>query len=122
MLLLLRQLVFYREILVFLQLTEMAYMEQNEPFSTLNILFCRKYFFQNLTIFTKVNNMVDASASNSNGFLSRDTCVSSTELNRPNCNKVSLSPHLIEPKWQEVFLSKPDSVFPQKQCARFCSF
>jgi hypothetical protein len=92
MLLLLRQLVFYREILVFLQLTEMAYMEQNEPFSTLNILFCRKYFFQNLTIFTKVNNMVDASASNSNGILSRDTCVSSTELNRPICNKVSLSP------------------------------
>jgi hypothetical protein len=77
---------------VFLQLTEMAYMEQNEPLSTLKILFCRKYFFQNLTIFTQVNNMVDATASNSNGFLWRDTCVSSTQLNRPIWNKVSLSP------------------------------
>jgi hypothetical protein len=77
---------------VFLQLTEMAYMEQKEPLSTLKILFCRKYFFQNLTISTQVNNMVDASASNSNGFLSRATCVSSMELNRPICNKVSLSP------------------------------
>jgi hypothetical protein len=52
----------------------------------------RSYFFQYWNIFTQVNNMVDACASNTNGFLSRDTCVSSTQLNRPIWNKLSLSP------------------------------
>jgi hypothetical protein len=35
--------------------------------------------------------VLDAATSNIDGFLWRDTCVSSTQLNRPIWNKVSLS-------------------------------
>jgi hypothetical protein len=36
--------------------------------------------------------VLDAAACNLDGFLWRDTCVSSTQLNRPIWNKQSLSP------------------------------
>jgi hypothetical protein len=38
------------------------------------------------------NNVLDAPASNTDSFLLRDTCVSSTQLNRPNWSNVSLTP------------------------------
>jgi hypothetical protein len=41
--------------------------------------------------------------SNIDGFLLRDTCVSSTQLNRPICNKRGYL-HLENPKLQKVFL------------------
>jgi hypothetical protein len=61
-----------------------------------------------------------APASNTDGFLSRDTCVSSTQLNMPILNKMSL--HLENPDLQEVFLSKTNSILTGKQCARSYTF
>jgi hypothetical protein len=51
-----------------------------------------KNFFQKLAQFSQENNEPDASACKTNGFLSRNTCVSSTQLNTPAWNKLSLSP------------------------------
>jgi hypothetical protein len=66
-------------------------VEQYEPFSTLNTKIGRKYYFQKLSQFSEGNNVLDASASNTHGFLSRDSCVSLNQLNRPIWNKMSLS-------------------------------
>jgi hypothetical protein len=53
----------------------------------------RKYSFKKLIQFTQGNNVLDAIVSNTNGFLLRDACVSSTQMNRPMWKKESLSPH-----------------------------
>jgi hypothetical protein len=66
----------------FFNLAEDAYLEKNEPFSTLKTLICRKYSCQKRTIYSQVNYVMDASASNTDRFLSRDACVSSTQLTR----------------------------------------
>jgi hypothetical protein len=42
-----------------------------------------KYSFQKLSQFSKGNNVLDAEDYNIGDFLSRETCVSSTYLNRP---------------------------------------
>jgi hypothetical protein len=55
-----------------------AYLEQREPFSTLKTMIYRQYSFQKLTQFSQGNNIVDSPPSNTDGFVSRDTCVSST--------------------------------------------
>jgi hypothetical protein len=39
---------------------------------------CRKYSFQKLTKFAQGNNVLAAPSSNSEGFLLRDVCISST--------------------------------------------
>jgi hypothetical protein len=65
--------------------------------------------------------VVDAPGSDTNGFLLRDKCVSSTQLSRSILNKQSLSPPEI-PKLQEVFLSNSNSILTGKQCARCFSF
>jgi hypothetical protein len=46
-------------------------LEQNEPFSTLKILICRKYSFLKLTQFSQENNIMDVPASNTDGLFSR---------------------------------------------------
>jgi hypothetical protein len=43
------------------------------------------------TQFSQGNNVLDAPASDTNGFLWRDTCVFSTQLKRPIWKKESLS-------------------------------
>jgi hypothetical protein len=43
----------------------------------------KEFSFQKLTQFSQANNVLDAAASNINGFLWRDTWVSSTQLNIP---------------------------------------
>jgi hypothetical protein len=68
-------------------------LEQNELFSTLKTMICRKYSFQKLIPILKGTTVVDAPASNTDSFPSRDTCVSTTLLNRPIWSKQSLSPH-----------------------------
>jgi hypothetical protein len=57
--------------------------------------------------------VLDAAASNIDGFLSRDTCVSSTLLNRCIWYK-EIYNHLEKPKLQEVFLSKMYSILTLK--------
>jgi hypothetical protein len=58
-------------------------LEQTEPISTLKTVICRKYSFQKFTQFLLGNNVLDPNASNTDDFLWRDTCVSSSQLNRP---------------------------------------
>jgi hypothetical protein len=44
----------------FFPLAEQAYLEQNDPFSTLKILICRKCSFQKQTQFSQGNSLLDA--------------------------------------------------------------
>jgi hypothetical protein len=53
--------------------------------------------------------VLDAPHSNIAAFLSRDTCASSTQLNRGIFNKMSVSP-LKNPNGQAVFLYKTTSI------------
>jgi hypothetical protein len=72
---------------------EYAYLEQNEPFSTLKVMICRKYSFQKLPQFSQENNVLDAPPLNTDGVHSGDTCISSTWVKRPTCSNISHSPH-----------------------------
>jgi hypothetical protein len=61
----------------FFNSAEYTYLEQTEPISTLKHLSCSLDSFQKLPQFSQGNNVLDAPASNTDGFLLRDTCVSS---------------------------------------------
>jgi hypothetical protein len=65
------------------KLAESAHLEHNERFPTLKTLVCRKYSFQKLPQLTQGINGVYAVDSNLDSLTWRDTCVSSTLLNRP---------------------------------------
>jgi hypothetical protein len=92
-----------------------------ELFSTLKTEICWKYSFQKLTQFSQGNNVLDAAASNIDVILWRDTCVSLTQMNRPiGANRVHL--HLETLELQKIFLSKTNSAFTGKQCARCSCF
>jgi hypothetical protein len=43
-------------------LAELAYLENNEHFSTLKTMICRKYYVKKLTQFSKGRNVLDAPA------------------------------------------------------------
>jgi hypothetical protein len=77
--------VFLQHCLIGLFETKRAYLQLMKP--KLQEVFLSK----NNTILTG-NNVLDAPASNTDGFLWRDTCVSSSHLSRTNWNKGSLSP------------------------------
>jgi hypothetical protein len=93
----------------FFNSAELAYLEKTEPISTLKILRCRKYSFQKLTQFSQRNNVLNAPASNTDGFLSRDICVSSNSLDRYTWNKMCFL-HVENPEFQKVFLSETNSI------------
>jgi hypothetical protein len=57
---------------------EQAYLNQTELIANLKVLGFRKYSYPKLTQFSQANNVLDAPASNTDGFLSRNTCLSST--------------------------------------------
>jgi hypothetical protein len=61
----------------FFNAVEWAFLEQNEPLTTLITMMCRKYYFQKLTCISKEKSVLDTPASNTYSFVSRDTCVSS---------------------------------------------
>jgi hypothetical protein len=69
-----------------------AYLERSEPISTLKSPRVRKYSVKKIPQFSQGNNAVDAPASNSDDFLLKYTCFSSTQMNRPIWIKQSLSP------------------------------
>jgi hypothetical protein len=56
-------------------LGESANLEQNEPYSTWKTMISRKCSFQKLPVLLHRNNVVDAAASNIDGFLCSDACV-----------------------------------------------
>jgi hypothetical protein len=71
--------------------------------STLKKVSCRTYFFQKLTQFSQGYNVLDAPGSNTDRFLSRDTCVSSLScIDLFGTKGVYLD--LEKPKLLEVFL------------------
>jgi hypothetical protein len=81
---LLTWMVFFGEIHVFIQLSWIGVFGTKWVPSTLKIEICRVHSFQKLTEFSEGRTGLDVLASNIDGFLWRDTCVSSTQLNRPN--------------------------------------
>jgi hypothetical protein len=84
--------VFFGELYVLLNSHEEPYLEKNDPLSTLKTVNRRNFSFQKLTLFSQGNNVLDAAASNIDGFLWREREVSSTQLNRPIWSKESLCP------------------------------
>jgi hypothetical protein len=80
-----------------------------------------KFFFEKLSQFSQGNHVLVATASKRHVCLSRDTCVSSTELIRPIWNKMSLF-HVKNYELQEVFVSRTIPVLTGNPCARCCSF
>jgi hypothetical protein len=56
------------------------------------MMICRIYSFQERTQFSQGNNVLDAEAPNIDVILWRDTCVSSTKLNRPIWSKERVPP------------------------------
>jgi hypothetical protein len=76
-------------------------------------MICRNHSFQKVT---QGNNVVFAPTSNTDGFLSRYACVSSTHQNRPICNKMRLSP-LWKVWYAAVFLPKTNTFLTGKECA-----
>jgi hypothetical protein len=57
-------------------------LDHSESLCILKAMVCRKYSFEKQTEFSQENNVLDASASNTNGFLWRAIFVSSTQLCR----------------------------------------
>jgi hypothetical protein len=78
----------------FFNSAEQASLEHTEPISTLRTMIFNKYSFPKRTQFSQGKNVLDAPASTSEGGLWTDTCVSSTQLNKPIRNEHSLSPLL----------------------------
>jgi hypothetical protein len=123
----------------------------------LKTMICRNYSFPKLTQFSQGNHELDAYASDTHGFLLGDTCVSSTQLNRPTWTNLNLTPswklwfaghipffwqnhmfllfswislfgikwvffHLETCDFQELFLSKTNSILTGYQCSRCSCF
>jgi hypothetical protein len=84
--------IFFLEIHAFLQLSWICLFGAMETIFTMETINCKEYSFQNPTQFSQGNHVLDVPASNTDGFLLRDTSVSSTWLNRPTWSKESLSP------------------------------
>jgi hypothetical protein len=74
------EIVFFAVIHVFLQLSRMGLFGTNSGSLHLKNLSCWKYSFQKLTQFAEGKNVLDAPVSNTDGFLSRGTCVSTSQL------------------------------------------
>jgi hypothetical protein len=118
MLLLLTQMVLQWEIHVLRQLnwidlfgTKRAHLHLENPMFLEVILW-------ELTWLSEGINILDVPASDTNGFLLRNECVSSTQLKRPIWTNIA-SLHHENPKLQEVFIKKNSSVLRGKQCSRY---
>jgi hypothetical protein len=82
------------EIHVFRHLIWIGLVEEHKPNCTLKHLSCRAYSFQNVNQFSQKNNMLHSAASVIDDFHWKDTCISTTQQNRPIWKKMSLSPTL----------------------------
>jgi hypothetical protein len=65
-------------------------LEQTESISTSKTQNFRKFSFETLTQLSQGKKVIDGPAAKIDGFLSRDLCVSSTQVNRPAWNIESL--------------------------------
>jgi hypothetical protein len=91
-LLLLTHMIFFHEINVFLHLSWIGLFGTKWDILNLENNNLHEEFLSKLTQFSQGNNVQDGTSSNTYEFLLRDTCVSSTQNNRPIWNKESLSP------------------------------
>jgi hypothetical protein len=99
------QMIFFWDIHVFVRLSLIAYLEHNENFFALKTLIGRKYSFQKLSKFSKGNNVLDALASDTNGFLLRTHVF--LQLSWKCLLEMNIaSLHLEKTMLLEVFLSK----------------
>ena len=87
MILLLTQIVFFREIHVFLQLNDIGLLETNRAYLHLEKAKLQEVYVPKLTHFSQGNYVLDPPACNTDGLLFSDTCISSVEMNRPILNK-----------------------------------
>jgi hypothetical protein len=108
MLLLLTQIVFFEWYTCFFNLAEEAYLEKNELFSTLKTTICRKYSFQKLPQMSQGNNVLDAPASYTDGFLQP----SWIGLFGTKWGYIQIE----NSDFQQVLLSKTNSFLTGKQC------
>ena len=87
----------------FFNLAEYIYLQQNETFSYLKTEF-QDVFVSKTNSILQVNKVLDTAASKKDGYLCRDTCVSSTDMKRP---LEGIRPYLRHeiPKLQQVLVS-----------------
>jgi hypothetical protein len=106
---------------VFLQLTWIGLFGANTACVLLETPKLQEVFLEKLPQFSLGKNELDAATSNTDRFLSRDTCVPSAYLiGLSGAKKVYLN--LENYDLQEVFLSKTNSVLIWKQYARCSCF
>jgi hypothetical protein len=86
------QMVFFWDIHVNVHLSWIGLFGTKWAFLVIENSDWQELFSQKLSQFSQGNNVLDAPASGTNGFLLRDTCISSTQLKRPIRNKHCLSP------------------------------
>jgi hypothetical protein len=87
MILLLSQIVFFREIHVFLQLNSIGLLETNRAYLHREKAKLQEVYVAKLTHFSQGNHVLDTAAYNTVGLLSSDTWIPSTEMNSPISNK-----------------------------------
>jgi hypothetical protein len=98
---------------VFLHLRWIGLCERKWAFLHPETVISRKYSFQKLTEFSQGNNVVNVAASTMHGFIWKDRCVSSTQLNSSIWNKRTYVYSEFR-KLQEVFLWKASSLLTGK--------
>jgi hypothetical protein len=77
---------------VFLQLSSTGLFGVKRAYLYLETPKVQEVFLSKLSQFSKENNVLHTLASNRDGFLSRDTCVSSTQVDRPLWSNMGPSP------------------------------
>jgi hypothetical protein len=100
---------FFGEIQVFHQLRWIGVFGAKRAYQHLETPNLQKVIFQKLTQFSQGNNLLNAPASNTDGFLLRDTCVSSTYCIGLLKKKMTFL-RLENSDLQEVFHSKTNSI------------
>jgi hypothetical protein len=78
---------FFERYMCFFDSPEGAGLDENEPFSSLETIVCRKNALQTSTQFSQGNNVLDAASCNLVPFCRRDRCDSSNQLKRPIWSK-----------------------------------
>jgi hypothetical protein len=121
MLLLLTEMVVFGEMRVFLQISWIGLFGRKWPFRHGENYDFQEVFLSKSNSVIRGKNGLDAPASNTDGCLWRDPCVSSSLVNRPFGTKRAYQ-HLEKHTLQEVFLSKTISTLTGKQCARCSCF
>jgi hypothetical protein len=88
----LKYMVFFGKVHVFLQLSCIGLFATKRALHHIENYDLQGAFLPKLTHSSQGNNALDVAAYNTDGFLWRDTCVSSNQMNNPICNKKCVYP------------------------------